>query len=50
MYSDRQVWANSVDPEETPQEVASNQGLYCLPLIQQHQVVNCIVQILEQVW
>ena len=33
--SDRQAWANSVDPDETPQNAASHQGLYCLPLIQQ---------------
>ena len=35
MYSDRQAWANSVDPDETPQNAASHQGLHCLPLIQQ---------------
>ena len=35
MYSDRQAWANSLDPDETPQNAASHLGLYCLPLIQQ---------------
>ena len=35
MYLARQAWANSVDPDETQQNVASHQGLHCLPLIQQ---------------
>ena len=35
MYSDKQTWANSIDPNETPQNAASQQGLHCLPLIQQ---------------
>ena len=35
MYSDRQGWANSIDPDETPQNTASHLGLHCLPLIQQ---------------
>ena len=35
MYSDRQAWANSVDPDETPQNAASHLGLHCLQLIQQ---------------
>ena len=35
MYSDRQVWAKSVDPDETLQNATSHQGLHCLPLIQQ---------------
>ena len=42
MYSDRQAWANSVDPVETPQNAASHQGLHCLPLIQQFLDTNCI--------
>ena len=29
-----QTWANSLDPDETPQIAASHQGLHCLPLIQ----------------
>ena len=33
-YWDRQAWANSVDPDQMPQNVASDQGLQCLPLIQ----------------
>ena len=35
MHSDRQACANSVDPDETPQNAASHQGLHCLPFIQQ---------------
>ena len=35
LYSDRQTWANSVDPDEMLQNAASHQGLHCLPLIQQ---------------
>ena len=35
MYSDRQAWANSIDPDEMPQNAASHLGLHCLPLIQQ---------------
>ena len=35
MYSDRQAWANSIDPDEMPQNAASHVGLHCLPLIQQ---------------
>ena len=33
-YSDRQSWANNVDLDETPQNVASHQVLHCLPVIQ----------------
>ena len=33
MFSDRQAWANSVDADQMPQNVASDQGLHCLPLI-----------------
>ena len=33
--SDRQARANSVDPDQTPQNAASDQGLHCLPLLQQ---------------
>ena len=36
MYSDRQAWANSIDPDETPQNAASHLGLHCLPLNQQY--------------
>ena len=32
-YSDRQVGANSVDPDQMPHSVASDQGLHCLSLI-----------------
>ena len=35
MFSERQALANSVDPDETPQNAASHQGLHCLPLNQQ---------------
>ena len=34
-YWDRQVWVNSADPDQMPQNVASDQGLHCLSLIQQ---------------
>ena len=34
-YSDKQAWANSVDPDQTPQNAASDQGLHGLQLIQQ---------------
>ena len=30
IYSDRQVWANGVDPDETLQNAASHQGLHFL--------------------
>ena len=31
-FSDRQVWANSADPDQTaPREEQSDQGLHCLP-------------------
>ena len=33
-YWDRLALANSVDPDQMPQNVASDQGLQCLPLIQ----------------
>ena len=49
--------ANSVDPDETPQNAASHQGvhcLHCLPLIQQFLDTTSgsivLFQILEQVW
>ena len=35
MFWDRYSGANSVDPDETPQNEASHQGLHCLSLIQQ---------------
>ena len=35
MYSDRQDLANSVDPDETPLNAASHQGLHRLPFILQ---------------
>ena len=34
-YSDRQGRANSVDPDQMPQNAASDLSLHCLPLIQQ---------------
>ena len=33
-YLDRQAWANSVDPDQMPQNVASDQGVHYLSLIQ----------------
>ena len=35
MYSDRQVLGNSVDPDEMPHNAEFDQGVHCLPLIQQ---------------
>ena len=35
LFWDRQVWAKSVDPDETLQNAVSHQSLQCLPLIQQ---------------
>ena len=35
MYSDRQAWVNSVEPDELQQTAVSHQGLHCLSLIQQ---------------
>ena len=31
---DREIVANNVDPDQTPQNAASDQGLHCLPFIQ----------------
>ena len=33
-YWDRQAFANSVDPDQMPQNAASDQGLVCLSYIQ----------------
>ena len=38
LYWDRHARANSVDPDQMPQNAASDQGLHCLPHFQQ--VVN----------
>ena len=35
LYSDRQAWANSVDPDEAPQNVVIHQGVHCLVFKQQ---------------
>ena len=35
-YWDRQAFAKSVDPDQTPHNVASDQGLHCLPNRQQY--------------
>ena len=32
-YWDRKAFVNSVDPDQTPQNAASDQGLHCLPYI-----------------
>ena len=54
-YWDRQAFANSVDPDKTMQSAASEQGLHCLPYIQQYfkhinRKKNGLFQILGQVW
>ena len=40
-YWDRQVWAKSLDPDQVPQDVASEKGLHCQLFTQQstHQQV-----------
>ena len=35
-YWDRQAWANSVDPDQTPQNAPSDQDLHYIPLIQHY--------------
>ena len=35
-YWERQALAISVDPDKTSQNAASDEGLHCLPLIQQY--------------
>ena len=47
MYSDRQSWANTVDPDKTLQNAASHQGLHCMPLIQQ--ILDTIQQFLDTI-
>ena len=34
MYSERQAWVNSVDPDQRPQNAACDQDLHCLQNIQ----------------
>ena len=34
-YQDGQAWANRIDQDQIPQIVSSDQGLHCLPIIQQ---------------
>ena len=43
-YSDRQAWVNSVDPDQTPQNAASDQGLHFLPLTQQFYTHSQVVK------
>ena len=56
LYWDRQAKsANSVDPDQMPQNAASDQGLLCLPYIQQYlrhinRKQNGLFQVLGQVW
>ena len=33
MYWDSYAFANNLEPDQMPQNVASDQGLHCLPLI-----------------
>ena len=44
MYLNRQVWAINVDPDQTSQNAASDQGLHCLPLIQQFYTHSQVVK------
>ena len=43
-YSKRQAWAISVDPDQTPQNAAFDQGLHCLLLTQQFYKNNQLVK------
>ena len=47
-YLDGQAKENGVDPDQMPQNVASDQGLHCLVLIKQQQVVKRTCSILEE--
>ena len=54
-YWNRHVWANGVDPDQMLQNLASDQGIHCLPLIRQylHTLIdskNEHFQILGEVW
>ena len=40
---------NSVDPDETPQNAASHQGLHCLPFIHQFLLTSQVL-LVQQVW
>ena len=40
-YSER---ANSVAPDQTPHHAASDQGLHCLPLVQQFYTYSQVVK------
>ena len=33
-YSDKEARASSADPDQTPLNAASDQGVHCLPLVQ----------------
>ena len=55
LYLDIQTLADSVGPDHMPQNAASEQGLHCLPLIQQFLGIPTyckigLVQIRKQVW
>ena len=43
-YGHRYACANSVDPDQTPQNAASDQGLHCFPLIQQFDTLQYIAK------
>ena len=44
LYLDRQTIANSVDSDQMPQTAVSDQGLHCLPLIQQYYIHSQAVE------
>ena len=53
--SDRQAWANSGDPDQTPHNAAFSQGLHCFSLMQQvsrriERWSRGLVQSLGEVW
>ena len=41
-YQHRQAWANSVDPDQTLQNTASDHGLHCLVLQQSDLGLHCL--------
>ena len=43
-YPERQARANSADPDQTPQNAASDLGLHCLPLNQKFYTHSQVVQ------
>ena len=49
-YSERHAWANRVDPDQTPQNAASDQVLHCLSLIQQFYTHSQVLKVMTNYW